>query len=122
MDVSQLLPRASALLGGGLAWFLVLALWQLRGAIRCMPLCLLHLHLLLTELNILVIGFARQQLVKIAAISTDIVRQRVHHSRSTRLGSSLKLSESFFGARDKCLGVCNFSFGIDRLDHTGITR
>ena len=113
-----LLPRYDALLGGGLAWFLVLALWQLRGAIRC----LLHLHLLLTELNILGIGFARQQLVKIAPISTDIVRQRMHHSCIARLGSSLKLSESFFGARDKCLGVCNFSFGIDRLDHTGITR
>ena len=44
------------------AWFLVLALWQLRGAIsRCMPLCLLHLRLLLTQLNILVclIGLAR---------------------------------------------------------------
>ena len=38
----------------------------------------------------------------------DSVRQCMHHSRSARLGSSLDLADTFFGARDQFSKVCNF--------------
>jgi hypothetical protein len=90
---------------------LVLALEKLTTAIsRCIALDLLHLPLLLKQLRILgrSVGLAREPFVKVPAMFADSVRQCMHHTQSARLGSSLDLSDTFFGARDQFSKVCNF--------------
>jgi hypothetical protein len=65
---------------------------------------------------------ARERLVKVAAISADIVRQCVYHSRRARLGSSSMLSDSFLCPPDQFFNVCNFLLKISRRYHIQITR
>ena len=97
---APLLPPNETLLRSGLARLLVLALGQLTiGTCGCIPLGLLHLSLLLTQL--MARGFALAgEFMEFTAVFADTVRQPVHHSRSAQLGSSLQHSNSFFGARD----------------------